>query len=136
MFHTFLSYINYESFFPFCYNINTDNRGSFVEIIRLESGGQISFSTTKPGITRGNHFHTRKTERFSVIKGKAKVEIRKIGAKKKYCFKLDGNEPSFIDMPIWHTHNITNVGDEDLYTIFWINEHFDENNPDTFFQTV
>ena len=136
LFHTFLSYINYESFFPFCYNINTDNRGSFVEIIRLESGGQISFSTTKPGITRGNHFHTRKTERFSVIKGKAKVEIRKIGAKKKYCFKLDGNEPSFIDMPIWHTHNITNVGDEDLYTIFWINEHFDENNPDTFFQTV
>tara|TARA_B100002052_G_scaffold299182_1_gene336069 strand:- start:2929 stop:4062 length:1134 start_codon:yes stop_codon:yes gene_type:complete len=136
LFLTFISHIKYETFFPFFYKINSDNRGSFIEMMRLESGGQISFSTTKPGITRGNHFHTRKSERFCVIKGKAKVEIRKIGTKKKYCFKLDSNKPSFIDMPVWYTHNITNIGDDDLYTIFWISEHFDEKNPDTFLQTV
>ena len=78
LFLTFISHIKYETFFPFFYKINSDNRGSFIEMMRLESGGQISFSTTKPGITRGNHFHTRKSERFCVIKGKAKVEIRKI----------------------------------------------------------
>jgi len=116
--------------------LNTDDRGSFVETVKLNSGGQVSFSTTKPGITRGNHFHTRKAERFAVIKGRAKIDIRRIGTDKVLSFDLDGNNPSFVDMPIWYTHNITNTGDEDLYTIFWINEFFDPENPDTFFEEV
>jgi UDP-2-acetamido-2,6-beta-L-arabino-hexul-4-ose reductase len=136
LFNTFLCYIDHSSFFPFKLKLNTDDRGSFVETIKLNSGGQVSFSTTVPGITRGNHFHTRKAERFAVIKGKARIEIRRIGTKEVLSFDLDGKEPSFVDMPVWYTHNITNVGDEELYTIFWINEHFDANDADTYFEKV
>jgi len=136
LWNTFLCYVDHESFFPYIYKLNTDNRGSFVEVIRLNSGGQISFSTTKPGITRGNHFHTRKAERFAVIKGKARIELRRIGTNKIMTFELDGAQPSFVDMPIWHTHNITNIGEGELYTIFWINEHYEPEDPDTFFERV
>ncbi|HNV51480.1 MAG TPA: NAD-dependent epimerase/dehydratase family protein [Tenuifilaceae bacterium] len=136
LFNTFVCYIDHNQFFPFRLELKTDDRGSFVETIKLNSGGQISFSTTKPGITRGNHFHTRKSERFAVIKGKAIIEIRRVGTDKKITFELDGSNPSFVDMPIWFTHNIKNIGSEDLYTIFWISEHFNANDPDTFFETV
>ena len=136
LFNTFVGYIDHNEFFPFKLEPKADNRGSFTEIIKLNSGGQISFSTTKSGITRGNHFHTRKAERFAVIKGKAKIEIRKTGTDKVLEFNLNGDEPSFVDMPIWYTHNITNIGDEDLYTIFWINEFFDPNDPDTYYEEV
>ena len=136
LFNTFVCFIDHSEYFPFMLNEHSDNRGSFVEISRLLSGGQVSFSTTKPGITRGNHFHIRKAERFAVIKGKAKIELRRIGTDKKKTFLLDGQSPSFVDMPIWHTHNITNIGDEDLYTIFWINEHFNPDDPDTYFEEL
>jgi len=136
LFNTFLCYIDHRSFFPFKLKLNTDNRGSFVETVKLSSGGQVSFSTTVPGITRGNHYHTRKAERFAVIKGKARIELRKIGTAEVLSFDLDGNEPSFVDMPVWYTHNITNTGNEELYTIFWISEHYDPNDADTFFETV
>lgn len=136
LFNTFVCYIDHSKFFPFKLKINTDERGSFVETVKLNSGGQISFSTTKPGVTRGNHFHTRKAERFAVIKGKARIQLRRIGTDKITNFDLDGTEPAFVDMPVWHTHNITNIGSEDLYTIFWINEFFDSGDPDTFFERV
>lgn len=136
LFNTFVCYIDHQSFFPFKLKLNTDERGSFVETVKLHSGGQVSFSTTMPGITRGNHFHTRKAERFAVIKGKARIEIRRIGTNEVISFELDGKEPSFVDMPVWYTHNITNIGDYELYTIFWINEHFDANDPDTYFEKV
>lgn len=136
LFNTFACYIDHKSFFPFMLKKNTDDRGSFVETVKLNSGGQVSFSTTKPGITRGNHFHTRKAERFAVIKGKARIELRRIGTNEVLSFELDGSQPSFVDMPIWYTHNITNVGDEDVYTIFWISEFFDVDDPDTFFEKV
>jgi len=136
LFNTFVCYIDHESYFPFKLKLNTDERGSFVETVKLNSGGQISFSTTKPGITRGNHFHTRKAERFAVIKGKAKIQLRRIGTDKINSFDLDGNAPSYVDMPVWHTHNITNTGNDDLYTIFWVNEPFDPGDPDTFFEPV
>lgn len=136
LFNTFLCYIDHSSFFPFKLKLNTDERGSFVETVKLNSGGQVSFSTTVPGITRGNHFHTRKAERFAVIKGNAKIELRRIGTDHRLSFELDGKEPSFVDMPVWYTHNITNIGEEELYTIFWINEHFDVNDQDTYFEKV
>jgi UDP-2-acetamido-2,6-beta-L-arabino-hexul-4-ose reductase len=136
LFNTFLCYIDHKNFFPFHLKLNTDERGSFVETVKLHSGGQVSFSTTAPGVTRGNHYHTRKAERFAVIKGKARIQLRKIGTDEILNFELDGSKPSFVDMPIWYTHNITNTGDETLYTIFWINEHFNPDDPDTYFEKV
>ena len=136
LFNTFLCYIDHKTFFPFHLKKYADNRGTFVELVKLNSGGQVSFSTTKTGITRGNHFHTRKAERFAVIKGKARIELRKIGTEETLSFELDGENPSFVDMPVWYTHNITNIGQEDLYTIFWINEHYDPKDGDTFFEQV
>ena len=137
LFNTFCGYIDHKTFFPFKLKKNSDDRGSFVETVKLDNlGGQVSFSTTKPGITRGNHYHTRKIERFAVIKGRARIELRKIGTNEKLTFELDGNEPAFVDMPVWYTHNITNIGSDDLYTIFWINEFYDPSDPDTFFEKV
>lgn len=136
LFNTFVSYIDHARFFPFSTKISSDKRGGFAEILKLRSGGQVSFSTTRPGITRGNHFHTRKAERFAVIKGMARIDIRRIGTKEVLSFLLDGDSPSFVDMPIWYTHNIKNIGKEDLYTLFWINEHYDPNDSDTFFEEV
>ena len=89
-----------------------------------------------PGITRGNHFHTRKIERFIVIKGKAVIELRRIGTAEVLRFELDGNQPSFVDMPVWYTHNLTNTGEEEIVTLFWINEFYNPDDPDTFFETV
>ena len=136
LFNTLVCYIDHKEFFPFRLKLNSDERGSFIETMKLNSGGQVSFSTTKPGITRGNHFHTRKAERFAVIKGNAIIRLRRVGTDKVLTFTLDGRQPSFVDMPVWHTHNITNTGDDDLYTIFWISEHFDPNNPDTYYEEV
>jgi UDP-2-acetamido-2,6-beta-L-arabino-hexul-4-ose reductase len=136
LFNTFLCYLDHEKFFPYHARLHTDDRGGFAELVKLKSGGQVSYSTTKPGITRGNHFHTRKAERFSVIKGKARIELRRIGSEIKLSFELDGEKPSFVDMPIWYTHNITNIGEEDLYTIFWINEHYDASDSDTYYEKV
>lgn len=136
LFNTFVCYIDHKQYFPSRLKLNTDDRGNFVETVKLNSGGQISFSTTRPGITRGNHFHTRKAERFAVIKGEARIELRRIGTEEIISFKLDGSKPSYVDMPVWHTHNITNTGDEDLYTIFWISELYDPADPDTFFEQV
>ncbi|NVJ48610.1 MAG: SDR family oxidoreductase [Cytophagia bacterium] len=136
LFNTFRSYIDLKSFFPKKYVQHTDNRGSFVELIRLGIGGQVSFSTTLPGITRGNHFHTRKIERFAVIKGYALIEMRRIDSEEVISFKLNGEEPAFVDMPIWYTHNIKNIGEGILYTNFWINEPYDPKDPDTYFVEV
>lgn len=136
LFNTFRCYMDIKSHYPVKLIQNSDDRGNFVETIKTQLGGQISFSTTKPGITRGNHFHTRKIERFTVIKGKARIQLRRIGTDEILNFDLDGNEPSYVDMPIWYTHNITNTGNEDLYTIFWINEFFNPDDPDTYFETV
>ena len=136
LFNTFRSYIDHSKFYPLVLKKNTDNRGSFIETVKTEIGGQFSFSTTHPGITRGDHFHTRKIERFIVISGKAVIELRRIGTNDLLHFELDGKNPSFVDMPVWFTHNITNVGDEDLLTLFWINEFFDPADPDTFFEKV
>ena len=136
LFNTFRCYMSIKDHFPVSYVKHSDPRGAFVELARLEIGGQTSYSTTIPGITRGNHFHTRKIERFSVIKGKALIEMRRIGTKEVFNFELDGEAPGYVDMPIWHTHNIKNIGEDELITVFWINEAYDANDPDTYFETV
>ncbi|MCK6611994.1 MAG: NAD-dependent epimerase/dehydratase family protein [Bacteroidia bacterium] len=136
LFNTFRCYMDIKNYFPRPYIQHQDPRGAFVEIIRLGIGGQVSFSTTVPGITRGNHFHTRKIERFSVIMGKARIQLRKMGTDEVLEFFLDGEKPSYVDMPIWYTHNITNIGEEILYTNFWINEPYNPSDADTWMENV
>lgn len=136
LFNTFRCYMPKEGYFPRHFTKNADNRGHFVELARLGIAGQMSFSTTHPGITRGNHFHIRKIERFAVIQGKARIQLRKYDTDKVMDFYLDGKNPSYVDMPIWYTHNITNIGDEELITVFWINEPYDAEDPDTYFVEV
>lgn len=133
LFNTFRSYIPPRSVKLIQH---ADTRGVFVETIKLGVGGQVSFSTTVPGITRGNHYHTRKIERFTVIKGKALIQLRKIGTSEIFNFELDGKNPAYVDMPVWYTHNIKNVGEEELYTQFWINEWYDPNDGDTYFEEI
>ncbi len=135
LFNTYRCYIP-EELYPMKLTKHTDGRGSFVEAVRAQTSGQYSYSTTKQGITRGNHYHTRKAERFIVISGKATIQLRKIGTDEVIEYHLDGDEPSFVDMPIWYTHNITNTGDQELLTLFWINEPYDQSDPDTFFENV
>lgn len=135
LFNTLRSYLPPEHF-PVRYTRHTDSRGDYVEICRSLNTGQNAYSTTVPGITRGNHFHTRKVERFSVIKGMASIKLRKFGRDEVIEYILDGSEPAYVDMPVWFTHNLTNIGDEELVTLFWINEFYDPSDPDTFFEKV
>jgi UDP-2-acetamido-2,6-beta-L-arabino-hexul-4-ose reductase len=94
------------------------------------------FSSTKSGKTRGNHYHRRKIERFFVIKGVALLKLRKIGSARIFEYNLNGEKPSFVDIPIHYAHNITNIGNEDLITLFWANELFNTQDTDTFPENV
>lgn len=136
LFNTFRCYMDIKNYFPKKMKQHLDGRGSFVELIRLGIGGQVSFSTTVPGITRGNHFHTRKIERFVVIKGRALIQLRRIGTDEVLDFYLDGKNPAYVDIPIWYSHNIKNIGNDILYTNFWINEAYNPEDTDTFFEKV
>jgi UDP-2-acetamido-2,6-beta-L-arabino-hexul-4-ose reductase len=136
LFNTFRSFIDYQNKFPVYFDKKTDNRGFFVELVRTLSGSQMSFSTTNPGIIRGNHYHTRKIERFAVIRGSALIQMRRIGTSEILNFNLSGDNPSYVDIPVWYTHNIKNTGSEELMTIFWINEFYNEDDPDTFYESV
>jgi len=134
LFNTFRSFAN--DIIPIYPELHSDPRGTFVEVMKEMTGGQTSFSTTVPGITRGNHYHLRKIERFCVVKGKALIRTRRVGTDIVNEYEVSGDKPACIDMPIYYTHNITNIGDEELLTIFWINELFDPNDPDTYFEAV
>lgn len=115
---------------------HSDPRGSFFETVRVAGGGQVSFSTTVPGITRGNHLHLRKIERFVVLAGQARMSIRKSGTDERVDLDVTGDNPVAVDMPIGWSHNITNTGDDTLYTQFWISEMYDPADPDTFPEEV
>jgi UDP-2-acetamido-2,6-beta-L-arabino-hexul-4-ose reductase len=131
LFNTYRSYL-FPRAYPKPLKSSTDYRGSLVECRRADSGGQAFFSTTHPGVTRGNHFHRRKVERFVVISGEAEIALRRLRTDERVSFRVSGDDAVAIDIPTLHTHNITNVGDSELKTIFWSNELFDETDPDTF----
>jgi UDP-2-acetamido-2,6-beta-L-arabino-hexul-4-ose reductase len=135
LYNTFLTYMDAADWERHL-KLNTDERGSFVEVFKLENGGQVSFSTTRPGITRGNHYHVRKNEKFCVVSGLASIKLRRIGTGNVIEYKVSGESPAWVEMPIYHTHNITNTGTTELVTLFWINEHFNPDDPDTYFEEV
>lgn len=136
LFNTYRSYL-YPAHIACPLKASADSRGTFVEAVQsLGGGGQTSFSTTKPGITRGNHFHLRKVERFVVVAGEATIAIRPIQRTTVSTFEVSGDKAVFVDIPTLHTHNITNTGSTELLTLFWTNELFDPADPDTFAEAV
>ncbi|MDP9072877.1 MAG: NAD-dependent epimerase/dehydratase family protein [Actinomycetota bacterium] len=136
LFNTYRSYL-YPHWYPQPLVAKADQRGSFVEAVWTLGGtGQTSFSTTRPGITRGNHYHLRKIERFVVVRGTADISIRPVGRAAVHTFRVSGDTPAFVDMPTLHTHNITNTGHDELWTLFWTNELFDPGDPDTYPEPV
>lgn len=126
----------YPQGYPVVLTLHSDDRGSLFEAVKGAQGGQSFVSTTRPGITRGNHFHRRKVERFLVVQGEASIQIRRLFQDEIQEFRVSGKEPVFIDMPVLHTHNITNIGDSELLTLFWSHEIFDPARPDTVWETV
>ncbi len=135
LFNTFRSYIDPDRF-NVKLKLHSDTRGYLCETVKCHTEGQTFFSVTRPGITRGNHYHLRKVERFTVVQGDAMIRLRKIGTSEVHEYRVTGTEPSFIDMPVLYTHNIQNVGSTDLMTLFWSNEIFDPADPDTYPESV
>jgi UDP-2-acetamido-2,6-beta-L-arabino-hexul-4-ose reductase len=122
--------------FSYPLELRSDERGELFEWIKSESFGQIFVSTTKPGVTRGNHYHHTKTEKFLVIKGVAEIKFRKIDSDEVIIYIVDGNKPTVLDIPPGYTHSISNISTTELITLFWANEIFDSENPDTYFLNV
>ncbi len=135
LFNTLRSYIDYPDRNRLM-TLHSDNRGWLVETVKAGSGGQCFVSSTHPGITRGNHYHRYKVERFFVLQGKAEICLRKLYTDEVIRYQVSGEKPGFVDIPTLHTHSITNVGDDELITLFWADEYFDPNNPDTYFMEV
>lgn len=148
LYATYLSYLE-ETNFAYGLDIKTDNRGCLAEFLKSPSFGQIFVSRTKPGITRGNHYHHTKTEKFLVVEGEAVVRFRKIGEKNRdqrsegrdqksevIEYRVRGEEFRVVDIPPGYTHSIENVGAGELVTLFWANQVFDPEKPDTFFEEV
>lgn len=136
LFNTYRSAL-FPEHYPIQLVPHTDPRGAFVETVRCRGGeGQTSFSTTVPGITRGEHYHLSKIERFAVIRGKGTMELRKMFTDEVLTFDADGDAPVAIDMPVGWVHNITNTGDDVLFTQFWSHELFRPEAPDTFPEPV
>ncbi len=136
LFNTYRSAL-FPAVYPIALTPHTDARGRFVETVRCRGGeGQTSFSTTVPGVTRGEHYHLRKVERFAVIDGRATISLRRMFTDEVIDFFVDGTAPCAIDMPTGWVHNITNTADETLLTQFWSHELFRSDVPDTFPEPV
>ena len=119
--------------YPLPLDPRTDARGTFVETVRSRGGeGQSSISTTAPGVTRGEHYHLSKIERFAVVQGRATIALRRMFHDDVVEFEVSGEEPCAVDMPVGWVHNITNTGDDVLLTQFWSHELFRPDAPDTF----
>lgn len=113
-----------------------DQKGSFTEVFKTHAQGQISINVSKPGITKGNHWHQTKNEKFLVVQGEGIIRFRRVGEEEVVEYKVSGSDFEVIDIPVGCTHNIENIGQTDLITIMWANETFDPNNLDTYFELV
>lgn len=132
---TYLSYLP-ENKFSYKLKLQKDSRGDLFEFIKSKQFGQIFISTTKPGITRGDHYHRTKNEKFCVIRGEAEIKFRHILKERIITYTVSGKEPETVDIPPGYTHSIKNVGTSELITLFWANEMFNREKPDTYFEKV
>lgn len=132
---TYLSYIPTDQF-SYPLKMNIDERGSFTEILRTADRGQFSVNISKPGITKGNHWHNTKNEKFLVVSGKGVIRFRKPDETEVYEYFVSGDKLEVVDIPVGYTHNIENLGNSDMVTFMWCNECFDPERPDTFFEEV
>lgn len=142
LYATYLSYLP-EDRFSYPLKMNVDERGSFTEILRTEDRGQFSVNISKPGITKGNHWHHSKNEKFVVVSGNALIQFRKIGIDPQtgenypvIDYHVTGDKIEVVDIPTGYTHNIINEGDTDLVTFMWCSECFDPEHPDTYAEKV
>lgn len=135
LYSTYLSFLPEEKF-SYDLKMNCDNRGSFTEFIRTPERGQVSVNISKPGITKGNHWHNTKNEKFLVVSGKGIIRFRKIDSEEIIEYRVSGDKMQVVDIPTGYTHSIVNVGENDLVTIMWVNECFDPEKPDTHFLEV
>lgn len=135
LFNTLRSYM-YPSNYPVHLLLKTDARGSLFEAVKSKNQGQTFISTSKIGVVRGEHYHTKKVERFLVLSGKAEIKLRKLFSANIDTFFVDGYEPCYLDIPTFYTHQIKNIGNTDLVTLFWSNDLFDPNAPDTYTEKV
>ena len=136
LYSTYLSYLPKEKV-AFPLKMNVDARGSFTELLRTDKCGQFSVNISKPGITKGQHWHHTKWEFFIVVSGHGLIQMRKIGADEVLNFEVSGEKIEAVHMLPGFTHNIINLSDtEDLVTVMWANEQFDPEKPDTFFEPV
>ncbi len=135
LYSTYLSYLPKD-----CFNYSpdaiSDNRGSFTEIIKTAERGQISINVIKPGITKGNHWHHTKNEKFVVVSGTGIIRFRDINLDEIIEYKVNGDNLEIVDIPPGYTHNIENTGNIDMVTLMWANEVFDKDNPDTYYMEV
>ena len=136
LYSTYLSYLPKEKV-SYPLKMNVDNRGSFTEIIRTPDRGQFSVNISKPGITKGQHWHHTKNEKFVVVSGHGLIQLRKIGTDEVLNFEVSGDKIEVVEMLPGYTHNIINLSEtEDLVTFMWANEAFDPNRPDTYAEKV
>jgi UDP-2-acetamido-2,6-beta-L-arabino-hexul-4-ose reductase len=136
LFNTFRAAL-FPDNYPLVLRANVDERGRLVETVRAHGGqGQTFVSTTRPGVTRGEHFHLSKVERFVVLSGRANISLRRVFDDKVVAFDVSGDFPCVVDMPTMWVHNITNTGESELTTLFWTHTLFDPDNPDTFWEPV
>lgn len=131
LYSTYLSYAQPENF-NYSIPVYKDDRGVFCEMLKTKDSGQFSYFTAGPGITRGGHYHHTKNEKFLVIKGRAEFKFENILSGERHCLKVDGENPELVEtVPGW-THDITNIGEDELIVMLWANEIFDRDKPDTF----
>ncbi|MEF9940578.1 MAG: capsular polysaccharide biosynthesis protein CapF, partial [Clostridium sp.] len=135
LYATYLSYLPTDHF-SYPLKMNTDDRGSFTEIIRTADRGQFSVNISKPHITKGNHWHHTKNEKFVVVSGTGVIRFRAIDSEEVIEYFVSGERIEVVDIPTGYTHNIENLGDTDMVTLMWCNECFDPEKPDTFFMEV
>lgn len=135
LYSTYLSFLP-EDAFAYPLTSHADERGSFTEVLRTPDRGQVSVNISKPGITKGNHWHHTKNEKFLVVKGRGVIRFRKIGGREVIEYFVNGDELKVVDIPTGYTHNIENLGEEDMVTLMWANEPFDPQKPDTYFEKV
>jgi len=135
LYSTYLSYLP-EDQFSYPLKMNVDERGSFTEFLKSPDRGQVSINISKPGITKGQHWHHTKNEKFLVVSGKGVIRFRKIDEKMVYEYFVSGDKLEVVDIPVGYTHNIENLGETDMVTVMWVNEVFDPERPDTYFLPV